>query len=69
MIKSPRSLTAVVHVKFNYDHTEEALIGESELDLLDLILDKATDMDPQLQELMAKFADFLKKVSGGGAGP
>lgn len=63
MMESPRSLTAVVHVKFNYKEHKNPKVNKSDLEVMSKILDQAAEMPPEHQELMAKFADYLKNLS------
>uniref|UniRef100_A0A6H1Z8A2 Uncharacterized protein n=1 Tax=viral metagenome TaxID=1070528 RepID=A0A6H1Z8A2_9ZZZZ len=59
----PSSLTAIVHMKFRYDEKERKLVGEAEIQLLDELLGRAGELDPELQELLVKFADYVSKSS------
>jgi len=60
MIKSPKSLTATIHVRFNYDGSESKVIsGEGPTEIIGRILDQAADMEPEMQELLVRFADYL----------
>lgn len=68
MMQSPRSLTATVHVRFYYDDQEaasgskrQASDSESHTKIIADILDKASDMDLGLQELLVRFAEFLQQ--------
>ena len=61
MVSLPNSLTAVVHLRFHYDEKEKKLVGEAEIQLLDELLGRAGDLDPKLQELLIKFADYINK--------
>lgn len=70
-MESPRSLTAVVHVKFNYKERKNPKVNKSDLEVMSKILDQADEMPLEYQELLAKFADYLKNLSENkvGAGP
>lgn len=68
MIKSPKSLTAVVHVKFHYDETEPKPVSERDVEMVSQILTKASGLDPELQELLVKFAGHLSQVKETGEG-
>jgi hypothetical protein len=71
-MKSPKSLTALVHVKFNYEELRSEPLGKSEIEILAGLLDHASELDPALQELLVKFADYIKKTSektGAGQSP
>lgn len=63
MVDMPRSLTAIVHLRFNYDEKQRKLVGEAEVQLLDDLMGKAAGLDPELQELLVKFADYIQKTS------
>jgi len=62
MIKSPKSLTAVVHVKFHYEDKEPKPVSELDVEMVSQILAKASGLKPELQELLVKFADHLSQV-------
>jgi len=59
-MESPKSLTAVVHVRFHYNQAGEPP-RQGEIEVMGKLLDKASDMDPELQELLVKFADWVGK--------
>lgn len=63
MFTSPKSLTATVYVKFHYKEPETQPVEEGTTRRIARILDQATDMDPELQELLVKFADYLNQQS------
>lgn len=62
MIKSPKSLTAVVHVKFHYEEIEPKPVSERDVEMVSQILTKASGLAPELQELLVKFAGHLSQV-------
>ena len=62
MIESPKSLTAVVHVKFHYVEKENKQDTESGVETLSKLLDQASELDPEYQELLIKFANHLKET-------
>jgi len=62
-MESPKSLTAVVHVRFNYKEHQDSKIVKSDLEVMSKILDQAAEMPAEHQELMVKFADYLKGIS------
>ena len=62
MIESPKSLTAVVHVKFHYEEKESKQDMESGVETLSKLLDQASELDPEYQELLIKFANHLKET-------
>jgi len=39
MIKSPKSLTAIVHVKFHYKEPETKPVGPGEIEMMARVLD------------------------------
>lgn len=63
MVSLPNSLTAIVHLRFHYDEEKKKLVGEAEIQLLDELLGRAADLDPELQELLTKFAEYMGKES------
>jgi len=65
MIDTPKSLTAVVHVKFNYQEPTGKTPDPREVEILSRILDQASSLSPELQEIMVKFADYLGDLTGG----
>jgi len=62
MFESPKSLTATIHVRFHYKDTETQSVTEGETAMINSILDKASDMPPDLREILIKFADYLKQL-------
>ena len=65
MIESPKSLTAVVHVKFHYEDAEDKPISEQDIELVSQILTKAAGMKPEEQSLLVRFADYLVQFKDG----
>lgn len=63
MMKSPKSLTAVIHIKFNYPEPEDKPVNEADMEMLSRILDRAAELEPELQELIVKFANHLCELS------
>ena len=61
MIESPKSLTAVVHVRFHYRETA-AKATESGIRMLSKLLDQASELSTEHQELLIKFANHLKET-------
>jgi len=57
----PASLTAIVHMRFHYDEKERKIVGEAYVQLLDELMGRAAGLDPELQELLVKFADYVSK--------
>lgn len=64
MIEAPKSLTALVHVKFNYQEPEAKGVSESEVEILSHILDQASNLPTEMQEILVAFANYLEKTSG-----
>ena len=64
MIESPKSLTAIVHMKFHYGERETKPIGEGEIEIMSRILDRTSELSPELQEMVVKFTDYLNKHGG-----
>jgi len=63
MVNLPSSLTAVVHMRFHFDEKEKKLVGQAEIRVLDELLDRAGDLDPELQEMLIKFANYVSTNS------
>ncbi|HUV53013.1 MAG TPA: hypothetical protein VMW64_08065 [Dehalococcoidia bacterium] len=64
MREVPKSLTALVHVKFNYQEPEDKGVSESEVEILSHILDQASNLPTEMQEILVAFANYLEKTSG-----
>jgi len=64
MIKSPKSLTAIVHVKFHYKEPETKPVGQSEIEMMARVLDQASHLEPEMQEILVKFANYLNQLGG-----
>jgi hypothetical protein len=62
MITSPKSLTAVVHVNFHYEEEEAKPVSERDIEMISQILTKASGLEPELQNILVKFADYLNQV-------
>ena len=62
MMESPKSLTAVVHVNFHSEETKPKPVSERDLEMVSQILTKASGLDPELQELLVRFAGHLSQV-------
>jgi len=60
-MEAPKSLTAVVHVRFHYEEPAPKPPSRGEIEVLDSMLRCASDLDPSLQELLVKFADHIKR--------
>lgn len=63
MIETPKSLTAIVHVRFHYEESKSKLPSEGEIEILANLMDKASELDPDFQEILIKFASHLKKTA------
>lgn len=59
MIETPKSLTAIIHVKFNYEQSAAKTPDAKDIELLSNILDQTSNLAPEMQEIIAKFADYL----------
>jgi len=62
MLEKPKSLTAVVHVNFKYGESESKKINENEIEILNRVLDKASELTPDMQEILVKFAEYMNKL-------
>lgn len=61
MLESPKSLTATVHVRFHYTEPEAKPMSDSQTQMIGKILDQAAEMEPEFQELLLKFTDYLNQ--------
>jgi len=68
MFESPKSLTATIYVRFHYKEPEIGPASQTTTEMVARILDQATEMDPELQELLNKFASYLNEQSQKGEG-
>lgn len=64
MLQTPKSLTAVVHVKFHYKEPEMKSVSEGEIEMVSRMLNHASEMPVEYQEILIKFADHLKQFAG-----
>lgn len=62
MLQSPKSLTATVHIRFHYYEPEGKPADESQVEMMNRILDHASELDPSLQELLISFANYLSEL-------
>ncbi len=62
MIEGPKSLTAVIHVRFNYKDPEAKSPSEGETQIMGRILDHASELSTEEQELLVKFADYINHL-------
>lgn len=65
MIETPKSLTAIVHVKFNYQESAAKAPDAREIEILSRILNQSSELSPDMQEIMVKFADYLSSLTNG----
>ncbi len=64
MDKFPRSVTAVFHLRLILDPEQGKPIGEGETGLLDHLMKQATELNPEHQEMLVRFAGHLKRPEG-----
>lgn len=64
MIGSPKSLTAIVHVRFHHNKESGSESWPSDLEMVGKILERASEMGPDMQEILVKFADYLRDLDG-----
>ena len=64
MAETPKSLTAVAHVKFNYQEPD-AKKPDAKEEILSRILNQTSSLSPAMQEAVAEFADYLGDLTGG----
>ncbi|KKN43824.1 hypothetical protein LCGC14_0699150 [marine sediment metagenome] len=61
MDKLPRSVTAIVHIRFVSPPEQGKPIGEGETGLLDHLMKQATGLNPEHQEMLVRFARRFKR--------
>ncbi len=59
---APKSLTATIYVRFHYQEPEVGALTGGDTQTINKILDQASELSPDLQELLVKFADFLNRA-------
>jgi len=67
MMGMPKSLTAIVHVRFHYEDVKRTG-GDGEprrAELLSRIVERAADLSPELQKILEEFAKQVREVSNG----
>ena len=57
-----------MHMRFHYNEEKGRLLGEAEIRLLDELMGRAAGLEPESQELLVKFADYMSKTSSEKAG-
>lgn len=62
MLEVPKSLTAVIHVRFNYKEPEVKSPSEGETQIMGRILDHASELSAEKQELLVKFANYISHL-------
>jgi len=50
-------------MRFHFDEHKKRLVGEAEIQVLDELLGRAGDLEPELQEMLVKFADYVSMSS------
>ncbi len=63
MFESPKSLTAVIYIRFQEPTGKPP--NEEEKEILSRMMDEADELDPELNEILVQFADYLNKDSSG----
>lgn len=56
-MEHPKSLTVTIHIEFHEDGSQAK--GDGEVELISRMMKQASRLDPESQELLVKFADFL----------
>jgi len=67
MTGMPKSLTAIVHMKFHYEDVKRTG-GDGDprrAELLSQLVERAADMSPELQKILEEFAKQVEEVSSG----
>jgi len=64
MMGMPKSLTAIVHVRFHYENVKHTgSDGEPRrAELLSRIVERAADLSPELQKILEEFAKQVGEV-------
>jgi len=62
MIELPKSLTAIVHVRFHYGEGGKNT-EPRRAELLSKVLDRASELNPELQMMLVDFAGHVDRVS------
>ncbi len=57
----PKSLTAIVHVRFHYEDRKNSELSRAEL--LSKVLERASELNPELQSMLVDFANHVDRVS------
>jgi len=63
MFELPKSLTAVIHIRFQEPISKPPT--EKEIEILNRMMDKSDELDPELSEILVQFADYLNKAYSG----
>jgi len=63
--QSPKSLTAIIHVRFHYKEEQGKEASDSEIAMMSRILDHASELPKDQQEILVKFAEYLEKLKKG----
>jgi len=66
-MNSPKSLTAVVHVRFNYKEPEIKPTGRTREELIAKVVGQASELAPDIQNILVEFAEYLshRRVGAG----
>lgn len=62
-MEKPKSLTAIVHVKFHYQELEAKPVTEGEVEVISRILDQSSELPVDLQEVVFRFSEYLSKLN------
>lgn len=58
-MKYPKSITATIQIVVNGNGSQAE--GDSQVELISRVIKQASELDPECQELLFKFAFFLRK--------
>ena len=61
-MESPKSLTAVIHVRFNYKEAQAKPVDEGQVEIMGQILDKAEELPSEYQEMLVRFANYMQGI-------
>ena len=54
----------IVHVKFHYKEPETKPVDQGEIEMLAKILDQGWELEPEMQEILVKFVNYLNQLGG-----
>ena len=64
MTETPKSLTAAVHVRLNYQESGAEAPDSREIEILSKIIDHTSSLSPEGLEVVAEVTDYLVDLTG-----